>query len=129
MAMLLAVASCGGGGAPAATPATPAPVVAPTPPPGDGAEGCRPAYAEYERRWRIALTEEMAAIEGGMEPDAIESIVVSQVETLPNREELAKLRTVYGVVELFLAQESWPMAFAAADRAIESCGESAKRPQ
>lgn len=120
LAAALAFVACGG--APAPAPTAPAPVA--TAPAG----GCATAYAEYEARWRVALTDDLHAIDAAMEPATIAEIVDEQVTTLPVRDDLVKLRAVYGVVELFIADAPWPVAFAAADAAIERCGEGAARP-
>jgi hypothetical protein len=92
------------------------------------ADACRPAYAEYEARWRIALSGDLIEVSGSLAPDDIAEIVASQVATLPSRAELAKLRTLDALVELFVSSAPWPTAFAAADRAIASCGDGAPRP-
>ena len=90
---------------------------------------CTIAYAEYEVRWRAALIEEISdAAEGSIEPAEIEEIVESQVDTLPSHKEIEELRSVYGIVDLFVPEAAWPSAFGAAESAIASCGESAPRP-
>lgn len=84
--------------------------------------------AEYEAKWRVALGGDLAELGDSMEPAAVEDIISGQLATLPDREELTKLRSVYAVVDLFVSDAPWPVAFTAADRAIEVCGEGAKRP-
>lgn len=130
---LLVASACGAAAAP--QPAAPRPVTSQGPAIDEPQHGsivdagaCGPAFAEYELRWRVALTADLREVSDSLEPDAIEEIVASQVVTLPNHDELAKLRTVHGVVALFLADAPWPVAFAAADRAIDRCGEGARRP-
>jgi hypothetical protein len=122
LALVLLVAACGGG---APKPAAPAPGS----PSGavEDAGGCRPAYAEYEKRWRIARSEELASFGGTFEPDLIEEIVSHEVETLPDRDELQTLRLMYSIVEVFTPDAAWVVAFTAAEHAIEKCGESARR--
>ncbi|MBA3396341.1 MAG: hypothetical protein H0T89_27165 [Deltaproteobacteria bacterium] len=119
----LVASGCGGGGSSARPPVT---AVATARPAADAA--CSPAYAEYEAKWRVALSGDLAELGDSMEPAAVEDIISGQVATLPNREELTKLRSVYAVVDLFVSDAPWPAAFTAADRAIEVCGEGAKRP-
>lgn len=109
---MIALVACG----------TPAPV---QPRPDDP---CRPAYATYEQLWRTALLEDLDEVRDAIDPSEIDAIVESQVVQLPNKTELETLRSVFGIVELFVFDASWPKAFDAADRAIAVCGESAKRP-
>jgi hypothetical protein len=123
IALLLLVAACGGGGAP-----KPAPPASEPPAAIEDASGCRPAYAEYELRWRIARGEELASFGDTFEPDVIEEIVAHEVETLPGLDELQKLRLMYALVEVFIPEAPWSVAFAAAEHAISKCGESARRP-
>jgi hypothetical protein len=117
---LLAIAACG---------TTSVPPLRPSGPSVEPVNVCVTAYAEYELRWRAALEEEISdATEGSIEPSEIAEIVESQVDTLPNREEIEELRSVYGIVDLLIPDAAWPTAFGAAERAIASCGESAPRP-
>lgn len=118
--VLIALAACGGK-QPATTTTTQTTTVTPA------GEGCASAYAAYETEWRVALSGELAST-ATSEPEMVEDIIRDQLATLPNRVELAKLRTVYAVVDLFVSDAPWPRAFAAADEAIARCGERAKRP-
>ncbi len=119
---LVASGCGGGGGSPTKPPVTAVAMARPA------ADDCTPAYAEYEAKWRVALSGDLAELGDSMEPAAVEDIISGQLATLPNREELTKLRSMYAVVDLFVSDAPWPAAFTAADRAIEVCGEGAKRP-
>jgi hypothetical protein len=120
IALVLLLSACGGGTR-SPSPAKPAegPKVDPA---------CRTAYAEYERRWRIARGEELASFGDAFGPDAIEEIVSQEVQTLPDHEELKTLRKIYAVVEFLLPETAWVVAFTAAEHAIGACGEDARRP-
>jgi hypothetical protein len=100
----------------------------PAPRPSERPSACSTAYAAYEVRWRAALLEEIADVGDAIEPAEAEEILESQVANLPSRDELEMLRAVFGIVELFLPDAAWPLAFGAADHAIAACGASAKRP-
>jgi hypothetical protein len=78
IALVLTVAACGGGASTSTKPAHGALHNV------DDANGCRPVYAEYERRWRIARTQELAGLPGAPSPEVIEDIVSAEVETLPD---------------------------------------------
>jgi hypothetical protein len=122
LVLVLLVAACGGGAAkPTTPPAGPASRA-------DDASGCRPAYAEYERRWRIARSHELAGFPDAFAPDEIEDIVSEETGVLPDRDELRTLRWMYAIVELFAPDAEWVVAFTAAERAIAACGENAVRP-
>ena|SRR5688572_21920388 len=110
---LVLVIACAGGAKPAETPR-----------PVD--DGCRTAYTEYEARWREARTQELAELE--FEQAEIDEMVSIEVSSLLTREDLAQLRQQYTVVEVFLPDAPWPRAFAAAERAIDRCGEEAEKP-
>jgi hypothetical protein len=114
--LVLAVA-CGGGDKPA--PATPAA-------PAVEASGCARAYTEYEAEWSTARSAELAEAE--FDDAAIAEVVRTEVATLPNRSDLAKLRAQYAAVALFLPDSPWPRALDAADVAIDACGEASPRP-
>ena len=119
IALVLLVSACGGGSAP--KPAKPASGSASQ---VDGADDCRPAYAEYELRWRIARTQDLA----DFKPEEIEEMVAEEVKTLPALDEVQKLRLMYAAVAVFIPDAAWVVAFTAAERAIATCGENARRP-
>ena len=119
MRFVLVFAVACGGSKPAAEAPKPAPVPV-------TAEACVTAYAEYETRWREARTQELTELE--FEQAEIDEMVSIEVSSLLTREDLAQLRQQYTAVEVFLPDAPWPRAFAAADRAIASCGESAEKP-
>ena len=114
--VLLFAAACGGGSTAKPEPTRPVPVD----------NGCLTAYTEYETRWREARTQELAELE--FEQAEIDEMVSIEVSSLLTREDLAQLRQQYTAIEVFLPDAPWPRAFAAADRAIASCGESAEKP-
>ncbi len=120
LAVGMVLAACGGGTPKPARPTTQAPTAV---------DPCKPVYAEYEQLWGAALAEDLTAMSATMTRAEVDEIVESQVATLPEREELVKLRTTYAVVDLFVPDAPWPRAFAAADKAIASCGEGAVRPR
>jgi hypothetical protein len=122
IALGLLVSACGGGGAKPAAPASGSASHE-----GD-ANDCRPAYAEYERRWRIARTQELTDMPDAFDAAAIEEIVSDEAGVLPALDELRTLRLMYVVVEAFIPDAPWVVAFTAAERAIASCGERARRP-
>ena len=122
IALVLLVSACGSG---APRPAGPATGSAGT---AGGASGCRPAYAEYERRWRTARSQELADLPDAFSPVEIEEIVSEESGVLPDRDELETLRWMYALVELFIPDAAWVVAFEAAEHAIELCGERALRP-
>jgi hypothetical protein len=103
----------------------PPPYVAQPSAPAD--TGCRDAYTEYEAEWRIARTDDLREHMEGYE-DLMEEILVSELANVPSRAELGKLREIYAVIEAFLWNAPWPRALAAADLAIERCGELSLRP-
>ena len=115
--LVLVAAGCGGSAPPPAlsrsAPSTPTPT-------------CAILYASYEGAWRLALEDEMSQL--AVDADAVAEIVALEVETLPHRDELAKMRSIYAVVEAFLPDAPWSRAFTATDAAIEVCGEGAHRP-
>ena len=113
--VVFAVACGGGSKKPPAEPAAPV-----------AANACPAAYAEYETRWREARTQELAELEFGA--DEIDEMIRIEVTSLMTREDLAKLREQYTVIEVFVPDAPWPRAFAATDRAIAACGEGAPRP-
>lgn len=123
------VAACGsGGGGGSAKPAQPtSPADGTASPAGPKAE-CRPAYAEYEQRWRTARSQELTDLPHAFNAAEIETIVSDEVQSLPARDELERLRLMYAVIQVFIPDAPWVVAFAAAERAIESCGEKAQRP-
>jgi hypothetical protein len=87
---------------------------------------CVTAYAEYEKRWREARSEELAAID--FDAPSIDEVISIEVALLPTKSDLAKLRGQYVVVDAFIPDSAWPVALNAADAAIEQCGEEAPRP-
>jgi hypothetical protein len=87
---------------------------------------CKPAYAEYESRWRAARSEELKEI--GFDSDSIDEVVAIEVALLPSTADLGKLRTQYTAVGFFLPDAPWPRALDAAEAAIEVCGEEAPHP-
>ena len=119
IALVLLVSACSGG---APRPAGPAAGTA------GGASDCRPAYAEYEQRWRIARSQELADFPDAFSPVEIEEIVSEEIGVLPDRDELKTLRWMYALVEIFIPDATWVVAFEAAEHAIERCGERALRP-
>jgi hypothetical protein len=123
--LVAVVMACGGNGKPPAQPVTPS---AGEPPAGTvaAAGGCGPAYSEYERRWKVARSEELSSID--WDAQNIEIIVGEEVATLPKRDELDKLRTMYALLDVFSVETSWTLAISAATAAIEHCGEGAARP-
>ena len=112
--LLVMLVACGGGGKPA--PSTP--VVTQDP--------CVAAYAEYERRWAAARSEELAELE--FDAASVDEVIAIEVALLPTRDDLAKLRGQYTALALFLPDTPWPRALEAADAAIDECGEEAPRP-
>jgi hypothetical protein len=87
---------------------------------------CKPAYAEYEARWRAARSGELREI--GFDSDAIDEVIQIEVALLPNKADLEKLRTQYTAVGFFLPDAPWPRALDAAEAAIDVCGEEAPHP-
>ena len=114
---MLVAAGCGGSAPPP---------VAPTRSESPPAPTCATLYASYEGAWRLALEDEMSQL--AIDADAVAEIVALEVETLPHRDELAKMRSIYAVVEAFLPDAPWSRAFTATDAAIQVCGEGAHRP-
>lgn len=114
MRWLLVLAACGGGSA--KPPEAPKPAVNP----------CAPAYAEYEARWREARTQELTELSFGT--DEIDEMISIEVTSLMTRDDLAKLRAQYTVLEVFVPDAPWPRAFAATEAAITACGEGAPKP-
>lgn len=96
-------------------------------PPRTATPSCRDAYADYEARWRTARTTELNDLEVG-DSDVIEEIVYHETASLPSRDEIDKLRVIYGIVDVLLWDAPWPQALAAAELAIEHCDEQAARP-
>jgi len=99
----------------------------------DSALECTAAYGEYDRTWRVAWTSDLAetAFKGTTPLDGKEreALVTEISDSLPTRRELAKLREVHlagtaGGTETRM----WIDAWAAAERAIDACGEGARRP-
>ena len=120
-AALLAVAcGCAGSSPAASTTTTPSPPAATT-------AACTEAYAAYERDWRTALTEDLSS-SGALDATDVQAIVDRQVDTLPKRHELEELRDINKLIEIFLWDAAWPVAFTSADRAIGACGEGTARP-
>ena len=119
--VLLALVACGGG----TQVVTPVPVgirsAAPT------RSACSVAYAEYETAWREARTDELQEFTAG-DPDVLEEILFYELATVPTRSEVTRMREIYAVVEAFLWNAPWPRALAAADVAIDQCGEQTPRP-
>jgi len=70
----------------------------------------------------------MTELSGAISPEAIEAIVSEEIKTLPDRDELAKLRKIQSLVEPQAPDAPWVVAFDAAERAIAACGEGAHRP-
>ena len=116
----MVVAACGA----KATPSTPVPkpvVVAPD------NSACRTAYADYEVEWRAARTDELQEAMADYE-DLIEETIRTELLTTPKRDEVAKMREIYAVMEAFVWTAPWPRALKAADEAIDRCGEGALKP-
>jgi hypothetical protein len=118
--VVIACASCGGGNH-AAVPTGTAKVEVPS------TATCHDAYAEYETRWRLARTEEIAELVAG-DTDVLEEILYYELASLPSRVELGKLRVIYAIVDVFLWNAPWPQALTAVEAAIERCGEQTARP-
>lgn len=89
---------------------------------------CQQAYAAYERQWGIARTADLTEPPHSFRPDVIAEIVSAEVETLPARAELHTLRLMYGLLEVFVPDAPWVIAFIASEQAIEACGERARKP-
>ncbi|MBA3499105.1 MAG: hypothetical protein M4D80_32110 [Myxococcota bacterium] len=113
--LLVLVFACGSSSTPPSSP-TPAAKVDP----------CKPAYAEYASRWRIARSEELKEV--GFDRDSIDEVIQIEIALLPKTADLAKLRTQYTAIALFLPDAPWPRALDAAEVAIEACGEEAPHP-
>ena len=115
--LLVLVVACGGGSnKPAPDKPTPTAKVDP----------CKPAYAEYEARWRDARSEELKEI--GFDKASIEEVLDIEVALLPRSGDVEKLRTQYTAVAVFLPDAPWPRALDAAAAAIAVCGEEAPQP-
>ncbi len=121
LAILGIVAACGAPGHPTA-PTGPAPTTEPK-----GVPACRTAYADYEVQWRVARTDELEEFTAG-DDGVLEEILFYELGALPSRVELTKLREIYAVIDAFLWNAPWPRALAAAETAIEECGEQTPRP-
>lgn len=117
--LLILLVACGGSKPATETPkpAAPAPVAA---------SACVTAYAEYEKRWRIARSEELAELD--FDPASTDEVIAIEVALLPTRLDVTKLRRIYTAVAVFLPDAPWPMALDAAGVAIDQCGEEAPRP-
>jgi hypothetical protein len=89
-------------------------------------DDCRPAYAEYEKQWRTARSEELAEFD--FDKASIEEILVIEVALLPTKSDVGKLRNQYAAIAVFLPDAPWPRALDAAAAAITVCGEEAPRP-
>jgi hypothetical protein len=120
---VVATASCGASGQATVTATTNVEVGGTT----TGARACQTAYVDYEARWRLARTEELEEFVAG-DPAVLEEILYYELGSLPSRVELTKLREIYAVVDAFLWNAPWPRALAAAETAIEQCGEQTPRP-
>jgi len=88
--------------------------------------GCHDAYTAYEIDWRTARTAELQEFVAHDE-GVLEEILYYELATLPSRVEVEKLREIYAVVDAFLWNAPWPRALAAAETAIQQCGEQAPR--
>lgn len=128
LVLVLLVAACGSGSGGSAKPAQPTPPADRPANPAEPPAECRPAYAEYEQRWRTARSQELTDLPHAFNAAEIETIVSDEVQSLPARDELERLRLMYAVIQVFIPDAPWVVAFAAAERAIESCGEKAQRP-
>jgi hypothetical protein len=116
---VIALVACGGSSAKPAEPTSPThSTVEPS--------ACATAYAEYEARWTTARGEELAEVE--FDAESIAEVIENEVAVLPKKTELASLRGVYAAVAVFIPDAPWPLALAAAGRAIDHCGEAATRP-
>ena len=120
---LLALVACGA--PPPATPATPPTAIRTAGAPTRSA--CSIAYAEYEAAWREARTDELQEFTAG-DPDILEEVLFYELATVPTRSEVSRMREIYAVIEAFLWNAPWPRALAAADVAIDRCGEKTARP-
>ncbi len=93
------------------------------------AEDCHAAYAAYQKTWHAAMIEDMNELGDALPPDSQELIANKMSDGLPTRDELAKMREVH---KLGMAGSNatetptWLAAYAAAERAIDLCGEGAK---
>jgi hypothetical protein len=116
--LLVLVFACGSSSKPKVESTTPTPTAT--------ADPCKPAYAEYESRWRTARSEELLEI--GFDNDSIDEVIQIEVALLPKKADLAKLRTQYTAVGFFLPDAPWPRALDAAAVAIDACGEEAPHP-
>lgn len=115
--LLVVLVACGGGGS------KPAPE---KPTPTAKVDPCKPAYAEYEKHWRTARSEELRDI--GFDKDSIDEVLDIEVALLPRTADVEKLRTQYTAVSVFLPDAPWPRALDATAAAIAVCGEEAPHP-
>jgi hypothetical protein len=119
--LLVLVLACGGGKQ--STPESPKTTTSGT---AARVDPCKPAYAEYEARWRTARSEELRDI--GFDKASINEVIEIEVALLPKKADLEKLRTQYTAVGFFLPDAPWPRALDAAEAAIDVCGEEAPHP-
>lgn len=116
--LLVLVFACGGGSRSKPN--------AESPPGSAKVDPCKPAYSEFEARWRTARSAELKEI--GFDQASINDVVSIEVALLPKTADLEKLRTQYTAVALFLPDAPWPRALDAAEAAIAVCGEEAPPP-
>lgn len=119
-AILCIAAACGASGTVATTASLKVQVASSAP-------ACRTAYGEYESLWRVARSEELEEFTAG-DAGVVEEILFYELASLPSRAEVTKLREMYAVIDAFLWNAPWPRALAAAESAIEQCGEQIPRP-
>ena len=118
--LLVLAFACGGGSSKHADEPKPKPTTV------AANDECPPAYADYEKQWRAARSEELAELD--FDKASIEEVLVIEVALLPTKNDVGKLRKQYTAVAVFLPDAPWPRALDAADAAIAVCGEEAPRP-
>lgn len=97
-----------------------------------GPSECATAYAEYERTWKAAWQTEITEMNASsgtpvLDDKITKDLVTSLTDTLPTRAELAKIHEVHTAGNGGRADPPvWLAAWAAAEHAIDVCGENAK---
>ena len=93
-------------------------------------ERCRKAYAEFDRTWRAGIAQDVAMIRergGGELPE--DPMIHTFTDALPTRDELAAIRRAHELGDRPGDSDLvWPVAWRAAEEAIDACGEGASRP-